>query len=426
MTMWKRDIALTISTMIDPSCNFGELDPDELRAKSLKWQLSGSDAIAMNVADSDYSPGAKFFEEWLEEVSKIAKEEKYTYHDLRGMPEVRESVYEKLKSVNNIYLDSPDQVYVTVGTMMGIFGCCYHTLKWEKDKGRGEAILQDPVYPPFQHNVRFVGGKVVWLPQPHEQGFSLDFDLLQDLITKDTRLLMFCNPHNPVGRVYTKEELHGIRDVVLDHGNEDLIVMSDELYETLVFDDRKHISLASLPDMMERTVTLFGYSKGQALAGLRLAYLAIPPEFAKMEEDGLHPKEGGFLSRLSAVQVHAPLPLQLGLKVAIKSQALQDYATGLKDQCQKMRDIMVPTLNEMPRVSCFNPEGAMFVFPHFESWDSEILQERLHKKAGICGVAGVNSGPTGEGHIRLTLATSEGLVRESLNRIENFIKNNKP
>ncbi|MBW2077179.1 MAG: aminotransferase class I/II-fold pyridoxal phosphate-dependent enzyme [Deltaproteobacteria bacterium] len=227
--------------------NFNAIDEQLLRKRAaLKWGPWGEDVISLSVADIDF----QIPREIKDGVMRALEEDRTLYSSYGGDPDVLEVVCEKLNCVNGTPATS-DDVHMVPGTMFAIFLACYYTLV----AGNEALICPAPVYPPFMENIHNAHGIPVYSPLDFHHGLKVDLDDLERRITPRTRLLMVCNPHNPSGRVLTREELEAICRIAQQH---DLFIFSDELYEDMVFEG-EHVSIASLDtDLFERTLTAFG------------------------------------------------------------------------------------------------------------------------------------------------------------------------
>ena len=376
------------------------VDLDRLfRLSYLKWgQDCERDMISLGAADSDFPmpPAIK------KAIIEALDEEIAFYSEFAGYREIRSLILEKVGKKNKIDLESPDEVLILPGTMMGLYLSCQYALK-----GSGaEAILLDPIYPPFAEEVELANGKIVWNPVKVDEGFRPDIEDLKTKISSNTKLLMLCNPLNPCGTVFTKAELKAIADLAADH---DFLIMMDELYETLLFDGRKHVSIASLGEARDRTISIFGFSKGHGMAGLRCGYLTAPRAIVADIIDPLFKK----------TIIHTPTLSQIAVKAAIISNAIEAWAKQFCAHIQRMRDLSWDHLNAIDGVHCHKPEGTLFVFPRFDvELASNEFCEYLKTKGRVVVSSGRNFGPHGEGFQRLTLATSADLLKEGLRRIE--------
>ena len=229
-------------------------------------------------------------------------------------------------------------------------------------------------------------------------------------MNKKTKLIFVCNPHNPAGRVMTEEELKGIADVAVDN---DITVMVDELWEDIVFDDRKHISLAALNPEIERlTITSWGFSKTFGVAGLQMGYLSATD---KEVMESVKAKGRG-VCRGTSTLAKAAAPVMLGRK-------LDWWRRDVMVQLHKIRDICYKRFDELPNVTYPELEGTYLMFPKFDyGKTSEELDQFMAEEAKLRFSQGSTFGPSGEGHLRLCMATSETIINEVFDRLEKALK----
>jgi aspartate/methionine/tyrosine aminotransferase len=376
--------------------DFETIDKDFLRKRAaLKWGPWGEDVIPLSVADIDF----RVPDEIKEGIIRALHEDRTPYGPYGGDPDVVEAVCEKLNRVNNIPA-TPDDVHMIPGTMLAIFLACYYALK----PGEEAVISPAPVYPPFMENIHNAEATPVFNPIDFQNNLKVDLEDLKRRISSKTRLLMVANPHNPTGRVFTREELEGIGRVAKEHG---LMIFSDELYEDMIYDGR-HISIASLsPDLFERTITVFGFSKAFGIPGLRIAYITCR---------GRHMPE--LKKRLHGMIVHADTLGQAAAKAALFHGS--PWLRRLVAHLRKMRDYGVERLTKIPGVSCPVPQATPFLFPDISSFGktSEELKRYLLKEAKVVVQNGADFGPPGEGHIRINFATSRSVLKEAFDRLE--------
>ena len=243
---------------------------------------------------------------------------------------------------------------------------------------------------------------------------QLDFDRLETLVTDRTRLLCVCNPHNPLGRVLTRPELERLADFAVRH---DLWIMSDEVWADIVFDGRRHVATSTLnDDVRRRTLSIYGFSKTFALAGMRMGFVIVP---GRTDRDG--GQRWRNVWRLSS-----------GLSTIAQLSALTAYercwywADAFLAHLHGVRDYGVERLNQMPGVTCNEPEGVYVLFPDVSSYGltSAQMSDYLLQEARVATVPGSPRwfGPGAEGHIRLAFSTSRELLAEGLDRIEDALR----
>lgn len=380
--------------------DFDSINETFLRTRAaLKWGPWDRDVISLSVADMDFPAPPEI----KEAVIRSVREDRTPYGAYGGDPDVLEVVCEKLNRVNRIPA-TPEDVHMIPGTMFAIFLVCYFFLKPDDEA----LICPAPIYPPFIHNVLNTGAVPVFNPLDFKAGLSLDLHDLRARITPRTRMIMVSNPHNPTGRVFTREELEGIGEVAREH---DLLIFSDELYEDMIFEG-KHVSLASLSeDLYERTVTVFGFSKAFGIPGYRIAY---------MTSRSKHMKE--IKRRIHDMIVHVDTLAQAAAKAALVSGKL--WLSEFLSHLKRMRDYGVERLSKMPGVSCHVPEATPFLFPNIASFGmtSREMGEHLRNKAKVIVMDGAEFGPPGEGFIRINFATAHSVLKEAMDRVEKGLK----
>ena len=352
---------------------FDNVDEKLLRRRSaLKWGRWAEDVIPLSVADLDFPPP-----EFIKQaVARALAEDRSFYSDYAGDRDVLEVICEKLNRANRIAA-TPEDVHLIPGTMFAIFLACHYALK----PGDEAVLCPAPIYPPFIENIENAGARAVFSPVDFARGCRLDPEDLKARITPRTRLLMLANPHNPTGRVFTREELLGIGRIAEEN---DLLIFSDELYEDMIFEG-EHVSLASLsPALFERTISAFGVSKAFGIPGFRIAYIVCR---------GRHMRE--LKRRLHGMIVHADTLAQAALKAALTDGG--PYLQGLMNHLRRMRDYGVARISRIPGVRCQVPEATPFLFPDISSLgrSSQETAELLMQKSKVIVQSGSEYGPPG-------------------------------
>jgi aspartate aminotransferase len=323
------------------------------------------------------------------------------YSDMRGIEKLRQALMEKLNTKNRLGV-SVNDILVTNGLTHASFAAFMALL----DPG-DEVILLEPYYPQHVGKIELTGAKVVLAPLDAENNFALRADLIEPKITSRTRMIVMVNPVNPTGRVYTLSELQDLADLAIRH---DLIVVSDEVYEEIVYDGLAHTSIASLPGMRERTVSMFAFTKSFAMDGWRLGYLAAP--------DWLMPA----LLKITANDVtHVNTFIQEGGFAAVTGPS--SVLTELVEDDKRKRDLVVQRLNQMPGVHCALPEGTIYAFPNVKDVgiSSQQLAERILEETHVVVEAGSFYGVGGEGHLRVCFGSeSVERIEEGMDRLSRF------
>lgn len=323
------------------------------------------------------------------------------YSDLQGTEAFRSTIADKLRSRNNMDVTAA-HVLVTNGLTHASFAAFLSLL----DPG-DEVILLDPFYPQHIGKIELAGAKPVFVTLDAASNFMLDPARIEAAITERTRMIVLVNPVNPTGRVYTRAELDDLAELAI---RRDLLVFSDEVYEDIVYDGLSHISIASLPGMLERTLTAFAFTKSYAMDGWRLGYVVVP-DWAM----------NGLLKVTANDVTHVNTFIQAGGRAAINGPA--DVLDALVIADREKRDLVVSRLNQMPGVSCRAPQGTIYAFPDVSSLGipSQELAERILAEADVVVEAGSFYGRAGEGHLRVCFG-SESFERlgEGMDRLSRF------
>ena len=324
------------------------------------------------------------------------------YTDVRGLAELRHAIAAKLARENRLDVDPDSEVVVTAGAKQAVYAAVMALAD-----GGDEVLVEDPGWVSFAPIVHLAGATPVPVALREENRFVLDAGDLRARITPATRVLLLCNPHNPTGSVHDEHSLKAIAEAVLEH---DLTVVADESYERLVYDGRRHISIASLEGMRERTVTVQTTSKVYNMSGWRVGWMAAPPDLMR------------HVLTIQSNTVTCPTSFaQAGATAALReSVGMGDrpIADLLRDLAAR-RDALVAGLRAIPGVTCVEAAGGFFVFPDFSSFglDSESLSHYLLEDAGIATVPGTAFGSTGEGRLRVLFTSPIQEIETGLERM---------
>jgi aspartate/methionine/tyrosine aminotransferase len=365
------------------------------RARALEAQ--GRPMIHLQIGEPDFDTPAH-----VRDAAKRALDDGAThYAPFPGIPELRTAIAEDVTRRKGVAAD-PSQVFVTVGGK----GVMLYAILGLIDPG-DEVIVPDPGYPIYESLTRFVGATPVPIPIRMEHDFRLDVEELAGLITPRTRLLIINSPANPTGGVLTRSDLERIAELAQEH---DLWVMTDEIYGRILYDGAEHISIASLPDMADRTIVLDGFSKTFAMTGWRLGYAVVP--------DSLREVFGELVINTISC---APTFAQVGAVAALTGP--QDDVDAMVVEFKARRDLIVAGLNEINGIRCATPLGAFYAFPDISGTglSGADFAERLLTEADVCVLAGTAFGGVGNDHIRISYANSRENLTEALHRIGRFV-----
>ncbi len=323
------------------------------------------------------------------------------YGDFFGELKFREALSEKLARYNNI-IATPEEIVVTSGLTHGAYATCMAAL----DPG-DEVILLEPYYPQHVNKVELAGGKIVTAPLNRNEGFSIDAQAIEQKITPKTRMIALVNPANPTGRVYSHDELQALAEIAIKH---DLLVMSDEVYEQILYDGNQHISIASLPGMQERTISLFAFTKGYAMDGWRMGYAVAQRNLMEA------------ILKITINDIaHVNVFIQEGGYAAITGS--QDCVLEMVAEDKRRRDLVCSRLNAMPNVSCEIPDATIYAFPNIEATglSSQSIADSLLAQHQVVVETGAFYGAAGEGHLRICFgAESYERIEQAMNRMEKF------
>lgn len=375
-----------------------------VRAKQLKAQ--GVDIVSYGAGEPDFDTP-----EYIKEAVFVAiKDGKTGYTATPGIPELREAIADKLRKENNLDYDS-SQVIVNVGAKHSV----YETMQAILDDG-DEVIMVAPYWVTYPEAIKLAGGKAVVVETKPENQYKLTAEELKAAITPKTVALLLNSPNNPGGFTYSRDELKAIADALV---GTDIMVVSDEIYEKLVYDGTEFNSFASISaDAFERTITINGFSKAYAMTGWRLGYTAGPKEIIAA------------MSRLQGHMTQNPVSF-------VQYAALEAFndAGGevekMRVQFEKRAAHMAKRLDSIDGIDCPKPTGAFYCFPDVSSFygktiggveikDSMDFAQTLLEQANVALVPG---GPFGcDNNVRLSFACSMAEIDKGLDRIEKWLK----
>jgi aminotransferase len=359
------------------------------------------DIISLGVGEPDFPTPAP-----MKDAGIRAIEMDYTaYTSNYGLLELREKIAEKLKRENGISANPKNQILITTGTSEAL-DLSFRAIL---DPG-GEVIVPEPSYVSYNPCVWFAHCKPVPVPMKEENQFRVQPSDIKKKITKKTKAIIVASPNNPTGGVLKKEDLEGIAELAIKH---DLTVISDELYEHLIYDNEKHYSIGSFKNMADRTITINGFSKAYAFTGWRLGYVTASPEIIEC-----------MMKIHQYIMLSAPTISQ---HAALKFEESKRYTKEMVEEYDKRRKLLASGLNDIPGLSCITPKGAFYVFANIKKtgMSSEKFAERLLKEAGVAVVPGNSFGESGEGYIRMSYSVSRESIKEALERIKRFMEKEK-
>ena len=365
-----------------------------------KDKAAGEDVIILAVGDPDFNTPQKIIDS-----AKQAMDAGETHYiDIPGLPALREAVADELMRVSGAsaedYRIGPDNVMICQGTQNALFAASLCLLE-EGD----EIIALEPMYLTYQSTFEVNGAKLVRVACPRETGFRPQPDLIEQAVTANTRAILFANPNNPTGAVFTPAELEAIADIARRH---DLWVIADEVYAGQVYDG-KHHSIAALPGMAERTVTCGSLSKALAMTGWRVGWVAGPEEF-------IHHAH------------HAGIVMHYGVSAFIQHASVTALRDCRKD-VEEMRDayhrrcnIVLDKLSGAPGLHPIAPEGAMYVLLDVTGtgYSSAEFAQQLYANEKVAVLDAKPFGPSADGCVRIAFTISDDDIAEACDRIYRF------
>jgi aspartate aminotransferase len=374
--------------------------------KARELQAAGRDVIGLGAGEPDFDTP-----EFIREAAKAAIDAGHTrYTAVDGIPELKAAICQKFARENGL---SYTPAQITVGT--GGKQILYNALMATLNPG-DEVIIPAPYWVSYPDMVLLAGGTPVSVPAGLETQFKLTPTALEAAITPKTKWFIFNSPSNPTGAGYTRDELKALTDVLMRHPH--VWVMSDDMYEHLVFDDFEFCTPAQVePGLYDRTLTCNGVSKAYAMTGWRIGYAGGPAHLIK----AMGTIQSQSTSNPSSVSQHAALAALTGP---------QDFLPAFRAAFQRRRDLVVSMLNQAPGLTCPRPEGAFYVYPDIAGCigktsaggtviaDDETFATALLEEEGVAVVFGAAFGLSP--NFRISYATSDTVLTEACTRIQRF------
>lgn len=369
------------------------------RAHILRWAKVHKNVIPLTAAEPDF-PIASEIKQAIKDYSSAKI---FSYGPKEGLPEFKKAANKILKNRKGIE-STPELILPTNGAVTSMYTVAKFALK-----PGDEAIIFDPVDFSFQKSVEAAGGKIVRISINKKTG-TFDTREFINAISKKTKMICLCNPHNPMGKVFSRQELLFIGSLAAKH---QLWIMNNEVWSEIIFPENQYINIASLhPEIAERTISIYSFSKAFGLAGLRVGFIATPSKlvFNKIMQTSMTYTNAHEVSTLS----------QIAATVAYEK--CWYWVDSFLDHLTKVRDYCVERLNKMPGVECRTPQGTYLLFPNIKNFglSSEEMALYLLENAKVAVVPGASKwfGPGADGHIRICFSTSMELMIEAMDRIE--------
>ncbi len=378
----------------------GSLSPSltlAIDAKAKQMKAEGHDVVGFGAGDPDFDTPQHIKDAAIQALN--AGFTKYTPSS--GIPELRQAIADKFKRENGLAY-KPSQIIVSCGGKHSCFNVVTATCQ-----DGDEVIIPAPYWLSYPEMAKLAGAKPVIVETTDRTEFKITPDQLRAAITPRTRLFILNSPSNPTGTVYTPEEVKALGDVCVEKG---VLIMSDEIYEHLLYDGARHKSVASFsPAHQEHTIVVHGFAKAWSMTGWRLGFLAAPEPIAKT---------------IDAVQSHSTSnPTSFAQKGAVAAlNGPQDHLKGWLAEYTRRRTYAWKKLNSIPGISCVNSKGAFYLFPNISKLGLKSTEfcARLLEAEKVAAVPGIAFGA--DNYLRISYATSMANIEKGLDRLEKFAR----
>ncbi|MBV6621427.1 MAG: pyridoxal phosphate-dependent aminotransferase [Rivularia sp. (in: Bacteria)] len=386
-----------------PAARISQVSPSltlAIAAKAKAMKAEGIDVCSFSAGEPDFDSPAH-----VKAAAKKALDEgKTKYGPAAGEPKLRQAIADKLRRENNLNYQA-ENIIVTNGGKHSLFNLMQALIE-----PGDEVIIPAPYWVSYPEMVKLVGGNPVIVMTDEKNGYKIQPEILRSAITPKTKLFVLNSPSNPTGMVYTPEEIKALAEVIVE---KDILVVSDEIYEKILYDGAKHLSIGSLNDeIFARTIVSNGFAKGYSMTGWRLGYLAAPVELIKAA---------------TTVQGHSTSNVctfaQYGAIAALESS--QDCVEEMRQAFAKRRKVMLERINSIPGLSCVKPDGAFYLFPDISQTGLKSLDfcKKLLEEHQVAVIPGVAFGA--DNNIRLSYATDMATIEKGMDRLETFVKSVK-
>lgn len=372
----------------------------KVRDRAKELEAAGRSIIHFEIGEPDFDTP-----EVIVASAKRAMDDKLThYGPNRGTIELRREICKKLREENGLTYNPETDILLTAGAAEGILDAILAYI----DEG-DEVIVFTPAYMNYRNMLNLVGAKTVEIPLSEENNFQIDPKELEDRITDKTKMLIINDPQNPSGTVYDPCVLEQIAKIAVKH---DLLVLSDEIYERIIYDGVVHTSIATFPGMKERTIVINGFSKAYAMTGWRVGYVAT---------------EGQLL--LPILKLHQynttclPVFVQRSLSEQMNSTACKKAIDNMVSEFSHRRKLICDGIRQTKGLSMPEPRGAFYAFVNVRGLgvDGAEFAEALLEEVGVAVVPGIAFGEAFSGYVRLSYAASTNEIAEGIMRIQTFV-----
>jgi aspartate/methionine/tyrosine aminotransferase len=370
----------------------------EVLAKAKALEKQGREIVHLEIGEPDFDTPSN-----IKEAAIKAMKAGYTHYvPAAGIPELREAIAEYLSKSRSISVD-PDEVVVTPGAKPIIFFSILALVE-----PGDEVMYPNPGFPIYESMINFVGAKPVPMPLKEENDFRIDNDDTARKITQKTKMIILNSPQNPTGGVLNKDNLEVVADKVKNR--DDVLILSDEVYSQMPYEG-KHQSIASLPNMKDKTILMDGFSKTYAMTGWRMGYAAMRKDLAQKIAQLM----------INSNSCTCAFTQMAGIEALRGPQA---ESRRMVEEFRKRREVIVSGLNKIKGVTCKKPHGAFYVFPNVKSYkmESKKLADYILQKAGVAVLSGTAFGAYGEGYLRLSFANSVENIEKAMKRMSETLK----
>jgi aspartate/methionine/tyrosine aminotransferase len=380
----------------------GEENAFAVLARANALMAQGRDIINLGIGQPDFRT-PDFV---VEAAVKALRDGHHGYTPATGIPPLREAVAADLHKRFKVEV-LPDAVMIMPGGKPTMF----MSILMFGEPGV-EILYPDPGFPIYRSMIEFTGAKPVPVPIREENGFAFSAEETLKLITLKTRLLILNSPANPTGGVTPKSEVDKL--VAGLEKWPDVAIMSDEIYDHMVYDGETHVCLLSYPSIRDRLILLNGWSKTYAMTGWRLGYAIWPGKLYDY-------------ARKLAVNLHSCVNASAQYAGLAALKGPQDEVRRMVAEFDKRRKVVVEGLNKLPGLSCATPKGAFYAFPNIKrtGWRAKALASSLLEDAGVAVIGGPDFGILSEGYVRLSYANSTENILKALDRMGEFLRSNK-
>ncbi len=323
------------------------------------------------------------------------------YTPASGMPKLKEAICDKFKKDNNL-IYQPNQIVITCGAKHALYNILQAVIDTDQ-----EVLIPSPYWVSYPEMVTLAGAKSKFIQTSMKDSFKVTASVLKESINKNTKLLILNSPSNPTGAVYEENEIREIAKICVENH---IFVISDEIYEKIIFDNRKHFSIASTnEEIYNLTFTVNGVSKSFSMTGWRIGYLAGPAEI---------------VTKINMIQAHSTSnPCSISQMASLEAlTAKSDFIERIASTFQQRRDKIISRIKKMPIISCFNPQGAFYVFADISKSKLSGLEfsNKVLDEAGLAVVPGEAFGDSR--FIRMSFACGLQTIDEGMDRLEKWLR----